>query len=181
MNYPTYLNYPRMDMGQPMQQMQNMQQFPVQNVQSAQMQQPNYVTRPVTSREEAVAVQVDVFGLGTLMPDISHGVIYLKRFNPNTGGSDFLTFAVREEPKQPNALDMRREFENVYSEIDHLKELINNGQPGYGPRAGRERRAEPQADDTADGEAEPARRSVRTNDERQERRRTAQYGDEYGA
>ena len=52
-----------------------------------------FSTRPVTGREEALGVQVDFFNAGTIMPDLAHGIIYLKRFNRNTGASDFLEFA----------------------------------------------------------------------------------------
>lgn len=64
------------------------------------MQQPSYRCCPVTSREEAAAVQSDFFGPGTLMPDMGHGIIYFKRFNQNTGASDFYEFAL-VQPKEP--------------------------------------------------------------------------------
>lgn len=86
------------------------QQTPPQPVQSG------YVTRPVTGREEALGVQVDFFGPGTIMPDLGHGVIYLKRFNPNTGSSDLLEFAYQPpQAAQPEpqyvTVDMFRELE----------------------------------------------------------------------
>lgn len=57
------------------------------------MQQPQgFSVRPVASREEATATQTDFFGPGILMPCLGQGVIYLKRFNPNTGASDLLEF-----------------------------------------------------------------------------------------
>lgn len=73
-----------------------------------------FVTRPVTSREEAVATQVDFFGSGTIMPDLSHGIIYLKRFNQQTGGADFFEFAYQphKEPEQPK-----------YATVDDLEQL----------------------------------------------------------
>lgn len=75
-------------------------------------QQGVYTCRPVTSREEAVAVQADFMSMGTLMPDLAHGVIYLKRFNQQTGGSDFFTFAL-QQPKEPEKPEFvtRAEFE----------------------------------------------------------------------
>lgn len=94
-------------------------QIPTQQMQQVQqVQQPQsgaYTCRPVTCREEAVAAQTDFFSLGTLMPDLNHGVIYLKRFNPNTGGSDFAEFRFFAPP-QPAAADpaeyvTRKEFE----------------------------------------------------------------------
>lgn len=56
----------------------------------------SFACRPVTSREEAVAAQVDFFGPGTLMPDLGHGVVYLKRFNQQTGACDLVEFTVQE-------------------------------------------------------------------------------------
>lgn len=53
---------------------------------------PGYVCKPVTSREEAVATSTDYFSLGVVMPDLGHGMIYLKRFNQQTGASDFFDF-----------------------------------------------------------------------------------------
>lgn len=64
--------------------------------QPQQMQNGNgFVCRPVTSRLEAEAVQVDFMGPGTIMPDLGHGVIYLKRFNQNNGASDFIVFSMQ--------------------------------------------------------------------------------------
>lgn len=59
-----------------------------------QPQQGGFLCRPVTSREEALGVQVDYFSPGTLMPDLGHGVVYLKRFNNSTGASDLFQFAL---------------------------------------------------------------------------------------
>ena len=58
--------------------------------------QPMFNCRPVTSKEEAQAVQVDFFGPGTLMPDLAHGVVYLKRFNQQTGACDIYEFVERQ-------------------------------------------------------------------------------------
>lgn len=85
---------------------------------------PAFSCRPVTSREEAVAVQVDFFGPGTLMPDLSHGMVYLKRFNPETGASDFLDFSYRPpQPAQPPAqpYDPRPEIESLRAELETLR------------------------------------------------------------
>lgn len=66
-----------------------------------QTQQPGYSVRPVASREEAVAAQTEFLGLGTLMPDLAHGVIYLKRFNQTNGTSELFGFRLSEPEKQP--------------------------------------------------------------------------------
>lgn len=58
-----------------------------------QMQAPGYNCRPVTSREEAVGAPTNYVGPGDVFVDIGHGMMYLKRFNPQTGTSDFLDFA----------------------------------------------------------------------------------------
>ena len=66
---------------------------PVQQPQPHVQAQPQgFACRAVTSREEAVAVQVDFLGPGTIMPDLGHGAIYLKKFNPSTGACDFFAF-----------------------------------------------------------------------------------------
>ena len=51
-----------------------------------------FAVQPVGSLEEARAVIADPFSAGVLLPDLSHGVIYLKRVNPQTGASDFTEF-----------------------------------------------------------------------------------------
>lgn len=84
-----------------------MPQMPVQapqNVPQQQMgnqSQPMFNCRPVTSREEAQAVQVDFFGPGTLMPDLGHGVVYLKRFNQQTGACDIFEFTAKQPKEEP--------------------------------------------------------------------------------
>ena len=88
--------------------------------------QPSFSCRPVTSREEAQAAQIDFFSPGSIMPDLGHGVIYLKRFNQNTGGSDLFTFVLQQE--QPKALEpademkeLRKMVEDLRKEVDYLK------------------------------------------------------------
>lgn len=73
----------------------------------AQGQQQGFLTRPVASREEAVAAQIDFFGPGVLMPDFGHNCVYYKRFNQNNGSCDFLTFRMEgtgaeNREKEPN-------------------------------------------------------------------------------
>lgn len=81
-----------------------MANYPYQNYQPPyqgfQQRQGEYICRPVTCREEAVSAPVDYFS-PLVLPDLGHGVIYLKRFNPQTGASDFAEFrAVQPEPPQ---------------------------------------------------------------------------------
>ena len=126
MNYPYYNPYqfspqsgpqPRFDqMGANPPQMQNAP-VPQQTQQGA-----AFLTRPVTSREEAVAAQVDFLGPGTLMPDLSHGTIYLKRFNPNTGASDFFTFTLEQPKAEPEPQWATKEdIAQLREEIEQLK------------------------------------------------------------
>lgn len=83
-------------------------------------QQSGFSCRPVTSREEAVATQVDFFSPGTVMPDLSHGVIYLKRINQQTGSADFMEFWFRAEEKKPEYVT-RQEFEDFIKSIKQEK------------------------------------------------------------
>lgn len=90
-------------------------------------QTPGYFLRPVSSKEEAIAAQIDFAGLGTIMPDPVHGVIFLKRFNGETGGVDFITFAPMQEPAPPEYAtqqdigEMRQTINRLASEINRLK------------------------------------------------------------
>lgn len=84
-----------------------MPQMPVQAPQSVPQTQAvnnpqtGFNCRPVTSKEEAQAVQVDFFGPGTLMPDLGHGVVYLKRFNSQTGACDIFEFTAQQAKEEP--------------------------------------------------------------------------------
>lgn len=107
-----------------------------------QTSQPGYVCRPVTSREEAVAVPVDFLGPGTIMPDFGHGMIYFKRFNPNSGGAEFFDFSVQATPQtQQNApaapaYDPRGDIEKLKGEIDILREDLDEIKKPGQKRAG---------------------------------------------
>lgn len=85
-------------------------------------QQSSFISRPVTSREEALAVQADFFSSGTLMPDLSHGIIYLKRINQQTGGAEFYEFVIRqpEQEKQPEYVT-REEFDRFIQSLQPKK------------------------------------------------------------
>lgn len=128
MNYPPYNITPNVPgggqpydprSGYPQQTQQNQQGNP--GMWNA---SPGFTCRPVTSREEAVAAQVDFFGPGTIMPDLGHGMIYLKRFNTTTGESDFLAFSYC--PPQAPAVpappyDPRPEIEALRGELNALR------------------------------------------------------------
>ena len=79
--------------------------------------QQGFSIRPVASREEAMAVQSDFFGPGIIMPCLGQGVIWLKRFNPNTGASDLLEFIYA--PPQP-----KQELAGEFVPMSMFKELM---------------------------------------------------------
>ena len=56
-----------------------------------QPQMDAFVSRQVASREEAVAMPTD-FTRPIVMLDFTHGAIYVKRFNHNTGAGELLDF-----------------------------------------------------------------------------------------
>lgn len=91
---------------------------------SMQTQQNGYTCRPVTSREEAVAVQTDYFSPGTIMPDLGHGMVYIKRFNQNTGSSDFLSFRYEQDQplQQTNQFATMDELNLLRQEVEQLKQ-----------------------------------------------------------
>ena len=114
MAYPTYFPY-QAPQGYFQPQTANYTPQMAQVQQLAQTPQTGgYSCRPVTSREEALAVQVDFFGPGTLMPDLAHGVVYLKRFDQNTGNCDLITFST-EMPKKEEPVR--------YATIEDLEKL----------------------------------------------------------
>lgn len=110
-NYP-YNGYSPMNAYMPQQTFPPPQSAPVQ--QPINNSQPMFNCRPVTSKEEAQAVQVDFFGPGTLMPDLGHGVVYLKRFNQQTGACDIFEFTA-QKPKEERPVQ--------YATIDDLNAL----------------------------------------------------------
>ena len=75
--------------------------------------QDAFICRPVTCREEAVGTPLADFNRPMLFPDITHGSIYMKRFNPNTGSSDILTFKLSGPDDAPeNNFVTRQEFDS---------------------------------------------------------------------
>lgn len=106
-NYPYYGGFPYGQPTFPMQRPEYLQSAPQMAPQTPQSPgaanaPAGFACRPVTSKEEAMAVQVDFFGPGTVMPDLAHGVIYLKRFNQQTGACDiFEFFAAQQRQEEP--------------------------------------------------------------------------------
>ena len=81
------------------QQSQQMYQPPrMDYLQSVQPQQGGIQARAVTGREEAVAATVFP-GTPVLFLDRTHGAVYYKAIDPQTGAAEFVDFAAR--PAQP--------------------------------------------------------------------------------
>ncbi len=82
------------------------QQYMPQVGQQPMAQQPkmadSYNCVPVSSKEEALAVRAELFSMGTIMPDLAHGMMYLKRFNQKTGSPEFYEFAYN--PPEPTEM-----------------------------------------------------------------------------
>lgn len=77
-----------------------------------QMQQPQQLTgRMVTSREEALGVPAD-FQAPVVMPDLAHGVVYVKVLNQQTGAADFLEYRRAEPQQAQNPVSMLEERVN---------------------------------------------------------------------
>lgn len=84
------------------------QQAYMQQMQAAQqMQQPNLVARLVTSRDEATTAQITFDSTINVFVNLAAGEVYIKRFNPNTGGADFVDFVsaarLKREAEQAQA------------------------------------------------------------------------------
>lgn len=128
-NYPTY-QYQTPYQYQPVQPLAQQAANQMQQAPMAQqtMQPTGFSVRAVTSREEALGVQVDFFGPGTVMPDLAHGTIYLKRFNANTGASDLFEFRLAEptQPEDPrhDALEeLRSAVRRLEADVEKIKRV----------------------------------------------------------
>lgn len=131
-------NYPPYPYGgyQPMQMPQMpMPQMAPQMPQNGQMSGGGLspMSRPVSSREEAQATAADFSGALMLFPDISHGRVYLKRWNVQTGAADFLEFgpveAVAENATVPEYVCLQtyqEDMEKLRKELAGLKKVIIN-------------------------------------------------------
>lgn len=102
----------------------------------AQGPQQGFLTRPVASREEAVAAQIDFFGPGVLMPDFGHSCVYYKRFNQNTGSCDFLTFrmegtqAENSEKEQSIEYATKADLQEIQSVVQGMAEELKTMRGG---------------------------------------------------
>ena len=126
MNYPYYQPYQFGAYSQPQPRYDqigsNASAIPNSQQPSPAAQTQGFLVRPVTSREEAVAAQIDFMAAGTLMPDLGHSAVYLKRFNPNTGASDFYVFALEQNKDDtPVQYATKSDIEALRDEIEKIK------------------------------------------------------------
>lgn len=164
-NYPYTNYYQQMPLSAP----QPMQQ----TVQMQPMQQPGFTVRGVTSKEEALAAQADYMTAGHVMPDLAHGIVYVKRPNMLTGACDLLTFKlVTPEEEQPAQYVTMDEFNRFRNEMRNYYESNAVNRPT-------QQRREPVSNYPADGTAKPANANGYEYDQRQEPRRTPPDGNEY--
>lgn len=126
---PYQQNYAAYPMQQSFQQPNYTQQY------FPQQTQGGFACRPVTSKEEALAAQTDFMAAGTVMPDLGHGMIYLKRFNPNTGLSDWAEFALVSDAAAPpndygNILrGFGEQLNGLTTRFDELSEKLEQWRP----------------------------------------------------
>lgn len=100
----------------------------IQPAQTQVSQNPGLQGRMVTSREEALGVPVDFSGAPMIFPDMGHGVIYVKQFNPGTGSADLREFKVTET-RVPDAQTYA-----TAADLDALREEFRKELEGLRPR-----------------------------------------------
>lgn len=86
-----------------------------QQMQQPQPMQQNMISgRMVTSREEALGVPVDFMAGMTVLPDMSHGRIYVKIFDKNTGGANVVEFVpAKAEEETPSAKELEKRVQKL--------------------------------------------------------------------
>lgn len=136
-NYGNYTMYnPGYVPSQPYQNqmlMQQSQQIPIAAPQTvpATTQGISPVSRPVSNREEAVAAQIPFDGSISVFPDITHNRVYIKRWNMQTGASDFGEFApVVQAAGEPAGNKADAVFASI-QDFQDLQETVNNLQKEF--------------------------------------------------
>lgn len=141
MNYPYYNPYfaPQMaaqtrpaEMGQVYPSQQNVS--PAQPV--GQGQGISAYSRPVSSKEEAMAVGADFSGAPMIFPDMAHNAVYVKRWDFQTGSAVFTEYAPKDTTPPPDgpaamyatqgdfkefAENLSGRLEDIEAEIEKLK------------------------------------------------------------
>lgn len=114
---------------QGLEQQQYQQMQPIQQTTQIPQQQPSQLVqaRAVASREEALLVPVDYSGNVMILTDISHGKIYTKSFNTQTGSSNFSEYArVEDAPKEEKKSDDKTEEKSDYVTHKELDEILDS-------------------------------------------------------
>lgn len=139
MNYPYYNPYFAQQMPSQMRPAEMMQNYapqqnvaPVQSVGQTQGISP--ASRPVSSKEEAMAVGADFSGAPMIFPDMAHNTIFVKRWDFQTGAAVFTEYVAKEDvPEAPTAVyatqgdfrelaeRMTERLEDIEAEIERLK------------------------------------------------------------
>lgn len=108
MNYPYYNPYFAQQMPSQMRSAEMVQNYapqqnvaPVQSV--GQAQGISAYSRPVSSKEEAMAVGADFSGAPMIFPDMAHNTVYVKRWDYNTGSAVFVEYVPKDTPPSPDA------------------------------------------------------------------------------
>ena len=133
MNYPYYNPYPfAPQMAAQMRPAQMGQTYPEQSIvaQNANMGQAQGISpasRPVSSKEEAMAVGADFSGAPMIFPDMAHNTIFVKRWDFQSGSSVFTEYVPKEAVQDtPAALyatqgDFRELAEKMTERLDDLE------------------------------------------------------------
>lgn len=98
-----------------MQQMGAMGQMAPQPAQT----QPNVTVRLVTSRDEATTAQIPFDSTINVFINLSAGEIYIKRFNPNTGGAWFGDYIDAQKARQAAQEAAQTQQETVTMDMFH--------------------------------------------------------------
>ena len=125
-NFPPFQYQPQMGYQQPTYQMGYQQEQPL-------------FCRAVTSREEALGVPVDFSGRPMTLLDTTHGKIWVKTFNPNTGSADLAEYRrVAPEQMESTAFVPMSDFQQFAAQISEELNKLKAGRR----RANREEEAE---------------------------------------
>ena len=87
-----------------------------------QQAQPQVITRMVTSREEATTAQIPFDSTINVFLNMSAGEVYIKRFNPNTGGALFDEFI---HPARYQQMKEQEKTAPEYATVEMVQALDN--------------------------------------------------------
>ena len=88
-----------------------------------QQQQELFLIRSVGSPEEAVATPVDYFK-PTIIMGLNHGMIYFKKFNPETGETVFDAYKKAPEALKAQQYVTMEQFDQFNQQFDQFKNAV---------------------------------------------------------